>query len=672
MNSPVHNGVQTFRDEAEELLSRIEKIALEIQPDEPADEIINELFRAFHTIKGSGAMFGFNDVASFTHYVETALDQVREGVLPITNEVINLILRSKDHIQSLLEGTVADEGAARKIINALTALLPSGCATQLERHDPRPKCGKPVMEASAPQSYRVHFRPPEDLMLCGTNPTALLNELRELGDCRITGSTANIPPLDRLQPDHCYLSWEVQLTTNKGLNAIKDVFLFVEDGSELRIEDATPTSASSPGAATRPTPSPEPLKETKKAQAAKPQEHSKKQPAKDSSVRVPSQRLDRLVNLVGELVMNQSRLSQVAACANMPTLAAPVEELERLVDELRDNVLGIRMMPIGTTFSRFTRLVHDLSAELHKEIDLVTEGAETELDKTVLEQLGDPLVHLIRNSIDHGIELSDARLRAGKPRRGKIRLSAAHIGSNVIITIADDGRGLDRDAICAKAVEKGIISPNTVLSEQETFDLIFRPGFSTAKQITGVSGRGVGMDVVKRQFEALRGQIAIASAPGKGTTITLTLPLTLAIIDGLLVEIATDQFIIPMSVVTENVELRRADRSRNNGRNVVAVRGELIPYIRLREAFGITGNELDVEKAVVARDGNDRVGIVVDRVLGSHETVIQPMGRFFRDVPFVSGATIMGDGRVALILDLRGLVRTAGDLTTNQSLSSKN
>jgi two-component system chemotaxis sensor kinase CheA len=671
MNSPVHNATQTFRDEAEELLSRIEKIALEFQPDEPADEIVNELFRAFHTIKGSGAMFGFHDVASFTHYVETTLDQVREGVLAISDEVINLILLSKDHIQYLLEGSVTDEGAGTKIITALTALLPSGCPTQPGCHAPSPKCSNATADATTPQSYRVHFRPPEDLMVCGTNPAALLNELRDLGDCCITGSAANVPPLDRLRPDHCYLSWEIQLTTNRGLNAIKDVFLFVEDGSDLRIENASAPQTTGACTGTSSAPSPEPLKETRSALSIKPEEHSKKQPAKDSSVRVPSERLDRLVNLVGELVMNQSRLSQVAAGANMPTLAAPVEDLERLVDELRDNVLGIRMMPIGTTFSRFTRLVHDLSAELHKEIDLVTEGAETELDKTVLEQLGDPLVHLIRNSIDHGIEPSDVRLQAGKPRRGTIRLSAAHIGSNVVITIADDGRGLDRDAIHTKAIEKGIISPNAALSERETFDLIFRPGFSTAKQVTGVSGRGVGMDVVKRQFETLRGQIAITSVCGCGTTITLTLPLTLAIIDGLLVEIETDQFIIPMSVVTENVELRRADRSRNNGRNVVAVRGELIPYIRLREAFGITGNGPEVEKVVVARDGNDRVGIVVDRVLGSHQTVIQPLGRFFRDVAFVSGATIMGDGRVALILDLRGLIRAASDQKTGGAIGNQ-
>jgi two-component system, chemotaxis family, sensor kinase CheA len=376
-------------------------------------------------------------------------------------------------------------------------------------------------------------------------------------------------------------------------------------------------------------------------------------------VRVPSGKLDRLVNLVGELVMNQSRLAQATAGVEAPDLLAPVEEIERLVSELRETVLGIRMMPIGVTFHRFKRLVHDLSAELGKEIDLVTDGAATELDKTVLDQLGDPLVHLIRNSVDHGIEPAGERTAAGKPARGVIRLSARHTGSNVVVTIEDDGRGLDAAAIRAKAVERKLIAPEAALSEREIFQLIFLPGFSMAREVTSVSGRGVGMDVVKRQVDALRGSVGIASEPGRGTSISLTLPLTLAIIDGLLVEIGGDQYIAPMAVVTENVELRRADRGRNNGRHVVAVRGELVPYLYLREMFGIGGEEPEIEKIVIVRHEEQRVGLVVDRVLGSHQTVIQSLGRFYRNIEMVSGATIMGDGRVALILNMAGLVGLA-------------
>jgi two-component system chemotaxis sensor kinase CheA len=335
----------------------------------------------------------------------------------------------------------------------------------------------------------------------------------------------------------------------------------------------------------------------------------------------------------------------------------PVEELERLVAELRDNVLSIRMMPIGATFSRFKRLVHDLSGELGKEIDLVTEGGETELDKTVLDQLGDPLVHLIRNSLDHGVEPAEIRRRNGKPRHGTIRLAAEHVGSSVIITIGDDGKGLDTEAIRAKAIEKKLISADAVLAEKEIFNLIFLPGFSTASQVTSVSGRGVGLDVVKRQIEALHGAIAVSSWLGKGTCISLSLPLTLAIIEGLLIEIGRDQFIVPMSSVTENVELHRAERMLNNGRNVIAVRGELVPYIRLRELFSESEGELEVEKIVIVQHEGHRVGLVVDRVLGSHQTVIQSLGRFYKNIELVSGATIMGDGRVALIFDLAGLVR---------------
>ena len=681
------NPAQTFLNEAEDLLMRIEEGALELSPNQAAGDLINHLFRAFHTLKGSGAMFGFDAVAEFTHHVETVLDQVREGNLPISAELISLILRSKDQIKALLDvsqtGGKAPIEAGAAIVAALSALLPAsgaaeknGASAPGQAKDPRYQVAAGI---SPEQTCKIHFRPSPDLLASGTNPIALLNELRELGDCRILARTEQVPPLEGLQPDRCYLAWDISLVTDKGLNAIKDVFMFVEDGSELRIEPAeifAPDIASQIPSVAPVFASGNVVSETKAPRSSGSDVPGRKPPSKDASVRVPSERLDRLVNLVGELVMNQSRLSQVAALANVPNLAGPVEELERLVDELRDNVLGIRMMPIGATFSRFKRLVHDLSAELHKEIDLVTEGAETELDKTVLDQLGDPLVHLIRNSIDHGIEPPEARASAGKPPRGTICLAAAHVGSNVVITISDDGHGIDAAAVRAKAVERGLIAADATLTEAGLRDLIMQPGFSTAKEITNVSGRGVGMDVVKRQIEALRGQVALSSHPGLGTTLTLTLPLTLAIIDGLLVEIGRDQFIVPMSVVTENVELHQAERARNNGRNVIAVRGELVPYICLREHAGFDGacgvstangaapgsntaTIPEIQKVVIARHGDDRVGLVVDRVLGSHQTVIQPLGRFYRDINLVSGATIMGDGRVALILDLGGLVRVA-------------
>jgi len=657
------NPAQTFLQEAEDLLGQIEEITLEVQPDAPVGESIHRLFRAFHTIKGSGAMFGFDTVAAFTHHVETVLDKVRDGLVPVSRELIDLLLAARDQIKLLLES--AQTGAAvptekgDRIIARLNALLPSQALVAPIKKTPA------SANTGALEVFKIHFRPAADVMASGTNPALLLDELRALGACTVTAHTETVPTLELLQPDQCYLAWDITLTTDKGLNAIKDVFIFVEDTSKLVIQPAgtPPPTADTPAPCATPVPTPAStpanVSPAAPAPAAAPAT-LRKLSARDAVVRVPSERLDRLVNLVGELVMNQSRLSQLALSADVPSLSGPVEELERLVDELRDNVLGIRMMPIGTTFSRFKRLVHDLSAELGKEIELVTEGAETELDKTVLDQLGDPLVHVIRNSIGHGIELPADRERAGKPRHGTIRLTASHVGSNVVITIEDDGKGIDVEAVRAKALEKKLISPSTNLTEKEVLDLIFLPGFSTAKQVTNVSGRGVGMDVVKRQFDALRGQISMSTNAGKGTKLTLTLPLTLAIIDGLLVEISQDQFIVPMSIVTENVELHRSERGRLNGRNVIPVRGELIPYVHLREAFAMPGEEPEIEKIVIVRHGNERVGFVVDRVLGSHQTVIQSLGRFYRDINIVSGTTIMGDGRVALILDVAGIVAHAG------------
>ena len=374
---------------------------------------------------------------------------------------------------------------------------------------------------------------------------------------------------------------------------------------------------------------------------------------------MPSERLDRLVNLVGELVMNQSRLAQAVSQNGAPEFANPVQELERLVAELRDDVLGIRMLPIGTLFGRFRRLVHDLSAELGKETDMVTEGEETELDKSILDQLGEPLVHCLRNCLDHGIESPEHRAERGKPRRATVRLSAVHTGANVVIIVEDDGRGINREAVRAKAIEKQLIAPDAKLSDKEIFNLILLPGFSTASQVTSVSGRGVGMDAIKRQIDVLRGSLSIASEAGAGTRVAITLPLTLAIIDGLRVQIGDQPFIVPMGVVTENVELSRGERARNNGRNVIAVRGELVPYIDLREVFGVDGEIPAIEKVVIVQHEGDRVGFVVDRVLGTHQTVIQPLGRFLKNVEVVSGATIMGDGRVALILDPARVIRFA-------------
>ena len=663
-NNPAH----TFLIEADELLVQIEQTALDVNVEAPDPEALAQLFRAFHTIKGSGSMFGFDAVAAFTHHVESALDKVRGGNLKLSQELLDLVLQARDHIKALLQATQGrgevSEESGEKIVKALSG-LENSIDPKIPSEGPKPCITeKLVSKGSVPQTFRIRFKPDRSVLTYGTNIGLLLNELRAMGESVVTAHTDAIPVLAEIQPEQCYLWWEIILTTDKEENAIKDVFVFVEDGSEIHIELAdtsSPVKASEVNIpiSTEQTPAilVSEVKSAKTGLSSLPGKVAKKAEAADSTVRVSSERLDRLVMLVGEMVMNQSRLKQVAVSAEVPMLLGTVEELERLVDELRDNVLGIRMMPIGATFSRFKRLVHDLSSELGKQIDLVTEGEETELDKTVLDQLGDPLVHLIRNSLDHGIESVEVRERLGKPKRGTIRLSAKHTGSNVVVSIQDDGKGLDLEAIRAKGIEKKLISADAILTENEIYNLILQPGFSTASKITNVSGRGVGMDVVKRQVDALRGTITITTEPGKGSTISLTLPLTLAIIEGLLVEIGRDQFIVPMANVAENVELHRSDRALSNGRNLIAVRGELVPYIRLRELFNDSEGELDLEKIVIVHHGEQRVGIVVDRVLGSQQTVIQSLGYFYRNIEIVSGATIMGDGRVALIFDLAGLIR---------------
>ena len=647
--SPETNPVDTYLLEAEDLLEQIEQIVLGLH-EHGDTEAVNQLFRAFHTIKGSGAMFGFDRIADFTHHIETALDRVRDGVLPLSRELTELILAARDHIHAMLSAphpTGALDEARERIIAALGTLL-----GRPEINEPTPPPRPPHHQdpkAGRSTIWLIRFHPDPDLMVNGTNPVWLLDALRALGACEVTGHADLVPSLEDIQPDRCYIWWEVRLETDAGRDAIRDVFIFVEDGSQIQIDEADeiPLAARQVLGEVRSNTAPENRQATHKQQVA------------DSTVRVPAEKLDSLVNLVGELVMNQSRLTQAAAHFGSSELASPVEEIERLVAELRDNVLGIRMMPIGRTFSRFKRLVHDLSGELNKEIDLITEGAETELDKTVLDQLGDPLVHLIRNCIDHGIETREDREHCGKPARGTIRLSALHVGSNVVVSIADDGRGLDTSAIRAKAVERGLVAPDASPSDREIFNLVFVPGFSTARAVTEVSGRGVGMDVVRRQIEALRGSVAIESQPGRGTKISLTLPLTLAIIDGLLVEVERELFILPMVLVTENVELPIRTRSRNNGRNIVAVRGELVPYIDLRELFGMSGRPPEIGKVVIVRHEDTRVGVAVDRVVGTHQTVIQSLGRLYRSVEVASGATIMGDGTVSLILDITRLIHFA-------------
>jgi two-component system chemotaxis sensor kinase CheA len=640
----------TFVHEVEDLLERIETAILALESTPGDAELINQLFRAFHTLKGSAGVAGVAPIASFTHHVETAMDRVRGGAVALTPPLVSAVLASKDHVAALLAaalgGTTCDPAIGAALVAQLEAATAATTTATTAPLEP------PAAELTI--DYLVGFVPSasaDALAELDLDPDALVRSLDELGACTVLAPVVMVAGSDGKVPD-----WRFLVTTRRGEDAIRDAFIFVAGLGELQLERGMSLFLTDDPAPAPPD-APAPPGPVATAPAATQRRAS---PAPESTVRVSSDRLDHLVKLIGELVITQSRLQQAHSLHPTTEMAAPVESFERLIAELRDGVLGLRMVPIGTMFTRFHRLIRDLSAELDKEVELVTAGDDTELDKTVIDQLGDAVVHILRNSMDHGLESPDARLAAGKPRRGTLRLTAAHEGTHVVLTIADDGRGVDLAAVRRKAEAQGLIAPGEALSEQDTIALITRPGFSTAAVVTQLSGRGVGMDVVKKSVEALRGSLAIASTAGAGTTIRLKLPLTLAIIDGLLVEIERDRFIVPMAAVTENLELSGADRRANNGRNVVALRGELVPYIRLREVFELGAPSHELEKVVVVAVDGQRVGLVVDRVVGSHQTVIQPLGRFYRGVDLFSGTTIMGDGRVAMILDLAGTVRSDG------------
>lgn len=674
-----NESASIYQQEAAEQLSLVEEIIMELEAAPGDREMLNRLFRVFHTIKGSGSMFGFEEIARFTHHIESILDELRQGSLAFDRSLADLTLAAKDCIMEMLSdpskkapSAIADRFAA--LASRLNLQAPPPTATSAHSHVLNKAASPHAQAPSKGTRYEIRLKLAADTFTRGLDPLALFKDLRELGPCSIRALDDYVPPLDELGPESCYFAWEIRLESACDLNAVKDVFIFVEDDSQITIrqtpiEGLSTTSTTSSAGHQTDTHQPDLLTghNTREGVPLAPPssqvEQSKALPAArssigDPSVKVPSSRLDQLVSLVGELVINHSRLQQLGKRHELPELVSAVEDLERLVASLRDRVLGIRMTPIGSTFGRFKRLVRDLSAELGREVELVTAGEETELDKNMLDQLGEPLVHLIRNAIDHGIKPPSERISQGKPGQGTLRLSATHEGAHVIIRIEDDGQGLPLKDIRARAIERGLLAPDATVTDQELFQLIFLPGFSTAKSVTSVSGRGVGMDVVKRQIEALRGSVTITSQAGLGTAVILTLPLTLAIIDGLLVDVGRDSYIIPLSVVDENVEITGDECATGNGRTLISVRGELIPFARLRQVFDSDGTAPEVERVVIVRAHGQRMGLVVDRILGTHQTVVQSLGRFYRDATHVSGATILGDGQVALILDVAGLVRT--------------
>lgn len=669
----------TFRDEAQELLAELESALIELEDEPESGDAIDRVFRVLHTLKGSGSMAGFDHTAALAHELENIFDLIRSGRLTVNRELINLTLMARDLLRDCIEREGSGAAVELSSIHLLLEMLRE--QYQVPANDAPEARETFILEENAePRHFLIRFRPGNDLFLRGLTPDFFFSALAALGPTALVLKTPWIPLLEQLNPEHCYLAWDILIETPSGIDALHDVFIFVEDDSELEIcQIAAPACADV--TALRPLlethcqlatdeltarlaaeVSPSALQSIAPVQPPTPSLNSEEPQGlrvrndHAASIRVRSERLDNLVNMIGEMVTIQARLSETIAGRKDPVLEILAEEVERLTWGLRDEVLFIRMLPVSATFNRLKRLVRDVSQQLGKEIELVTSGDETELDKTVIERLQDPLMHLIRNAIDHGIESPEERSAAGKPVQGRIQISALHNGPNVVLTISDDGRGLHRDKLLRRALEVGLIEHERGLGEREIQQLIFAPGFSTAASVTSLSGRGVGMDVVRRAIDGLRGNIEVRSTAGSGTSFAITLPLTLAIIDGLLVSVGGEQFVIPLSAVEECVELSRADGSRANGRQYIQLRGSIVPYLRLREHFSCSGPLPRREQVVVIHNDGERVGLVVDKVIGSHQTVIKSMGRMLQETPGFTGATILGSGRVALILDIAQLV----------------
>lgn len=683
-----------FLDEASELLENLEEQLLTLESNPTDMETIGAVFRAMHTIKGSSAMFGFNAVSEFTHEVESAMDQVRNGIVPVTNELIDLMLKARDHIRDMLDAgsdiTEEINQASQSLIKSFKGFVTrNGGATPEDiinaaNSAPPPESLNTQKDEGPASTYRIKFRPSRTVLQNGTRPELLVKELTEMGAATVVAFYDELPALSSIDSELCYFSWDIMLTTGKTENDINDVFIFLDTDSKISVEkvELNPDANYRIGdiLVYRNEVSQKQIEsvisehkqlgqilvekqmvsqqQIKSALAE--QQHLKSlndgnasSVAAQTSIRVSSEKLDTLVDLIGELVTFNARLEQLAIEKNIPILKNLSEQCGRLAVSLRDTSMEIRMLPIGTLFTRFRRTVRDLAEQLGKEIDLVIEGAETELDKTVIEKLNDPLLHLIRNSVDHGVELPLERVAKGKNGKGTVTLSAKHQGGVVIITISDDGKGLDKKAIRTKGIEKGLISETDELTESEIFHLIFQPGFSTAKKVSNVSGRGVGLDVVKKDVLSLGGSVSIESAPDKGTSFILKIPLTLAIIDGMLTQIGGTKYIIPLNAISECLFYSEpAKKSPDPMFPATEVHGKDIPCIDLRKFFKIPEPHNPKMEVVAINTQDGIIGIIVDKILGNHQTVIKPLGKLYQNCLGIGNSTILGDGSVALILDV--------------------
>ncbi|SOT97789.1 chemotaxis histidine protein kinase [Xanthomonas arboricola pv. fragariae] len=651
--------MQTFLAESRDLLEDMERHLLEAERGESSPDAVNAIFRAAHTIKGSGGLFDLPQLVGFTHVVESVLDLVRDDALTLSSELIALLLVCCDHIHALVE-TAADPAHADA--DALAAEAEPLLA-QLQTYLQASACGvtASALQHSTPEKqsgyWRITLKLFADALRYGNSPLKLIRNLRGLGSVEsISTDVSQLPSFEALDPEANYLGFQILLRSDADRAAIEDVFEFVREDCDLEIHSVPAPMDASAVPASEPVVAAAPVVGTLAAvPAAAPARAPQDTGARNTdarSIRVDADKLDRMIDLVGELIIAVAGTNANAQRTGDAQLLESASILAGLVEEVRESALQLRMVKIGGTFSRFQRVVHDVARELGKDIALVVAGEDTELDKSVVEKIGDPLTHLVRNAMDHGIEPADVRVARGKPARGTVGLNAYHDSGSIVIQITDDGGGLNRDRILAKALERGLIEPGRQLSDREVFAMIFEPGFSTAEKVTNLSGRGVGMDVVKRNITALRGTVEIDSSAGVGTTISVRLPLTLAIINGFQVGVGKSVFVVPLDVVEECVEFTPDYAS-----DYIDLRGSVLPYVRLRELFALGGRTPARESIVVIRQGAQRFGLVVDTLLGEWQTVIKPLSKVFAQVKGISGSSILGSGDVALILDVPSLLQ---------------
>lgn len=726
-------GLLAFTEESRELLENIEDTLLQLEANPDDTELVNELFRAVHTIKGSAGLFGFDHVVEFTHLAESVMGRVRDGEINASNDLLTLLLQSRDHIALLvdaaLDGNDPEEttlGEGKLLSSQLETYMQNTPGSQPE---PLPKSDEPepeqVQSKSDGQSvenkyWHLSLRFGEDVLRNGMDPLSFIRYLETVGDIvSLTTLDDMLPEPEKMDAESCYLGFEIDLKTEACKEEIEGVFEFVQDDCVIHIlpphsyvsqyvqliEELPEVNyrigeiLTSSGAVTHrelveilaeqqkqageikdgSTATPQTfgelavkqrvVEEPVVAAAVNKQKKVKEQQSEENQVvRVSSGKLGELINLVGELVIAGANTHLLARQSGNGQLTDATENLSTLVEEIRDSALNLRMVQIGISFNRFRRVVREVSRELGKKIELVISGGDTELDKTVVDKIGDPLMHLVRNAIDHGIELPSDREESGKSASGTIHLNAYHDSGSIVIEITDDGRGLSKEKIVAKALEKGMINENQSLTDKEIYRLIFEPGFSTVDQVTNISGRGVGMDVVRRNIDALRGQVDVDSTPGQGSKISIRLPLTLAIIDGFLVQVGKLPYVIPLDLIDECIDFSEVANDAYENSQHINLRGEILPYVRLgdllnsKQACASGSTEKSTrENIVVTRYAGHKAGLVVDELLGEYQTVIKPLGTVFQNLKGVSGATILGSGEVAMIIDVPALVQRASE-----------